>query len=130
MDMGMKKKTRMGGRRRSAFSLVEVLLTIVIVAVALGAVLSVFSQSLLLTIESSNISKAMLKAYGQAQKIFFAENLSSPPSGIHVAPAGKAVDLAFSFDGKTFASLSLQGYDVGERQSRQALRVYRTTRTL
>lgn len=101
-------------RRRSGLSLVEVLIAIIIITVALGALLNVFSYSLRLTTESSLHSKNLMAAYVQVQRSFFVKNLSSPPPGVQASYVGGTVDLVFSGSGPLPAPLPLKRYDVGQ----------------
>ena len=72
MDMEMTKDERLLGRRRG-LSLVEVLIAIVVISVALGALLNVFSHTLRLTTESAMNSGNLMAAYAQGARIFFLE---------------------------------------------------------
>lgn len=108
-------------RGRTALSLVEVLVAIIIVSVALVFALEAFTHTLKLSAESSRQSRELFVAYTQFQKAFF-HDLSSPPAGVQLAPIVGTAHVVFGGAGTSHAPLPLKRYDVGEGR---LLRLYR-----
>ena len=122
MDLEMKETKMLKLRKRSGLSLVEVLIAIVVITVALGALLNVFSYSLRLTTESSLHSKNLMAAYAQVQRIFFVRDFKALLSSSSGIQQSATVDLVFSGSGPLPSPLTLSRYDVGQDWP---LRMYR-----
>ena len=74
VEMMRGKKTM--GQSRSGVTLVEVLVAIIIISLAMGAVLNVFSYSLRLTVETAQRSGDLMHSYMVVERNFFLKDLS------------------------------------------------------
>ena len=119
VEMMRGKKTM--GQSRSGVTLVEVLVAIIIISLAMGAVLNVFSYSLRLTVETAQRSGDLIHSYMVVERNFFLKDLSGVSGA---ALVGKPIDIVLSGGGGTPpTTLRLNPYDVG---GAWPLRVYRT----
>lgn len=105
---------------RSGVTLVEVLVAIIIISLAMGAVLNVFSYSLRLTVETAQRSGDLMHSYMVVERSFFLRDLSGVPDAVLV---GNPINVVFSAGGTPSTTLRLNPYDVG---GGWPLRVYRT----
>ena len=112
VEMMCKKRFTERGRARAGLTLVEVLIAIIIISVAMGAVLNVFSHSLRLTVETSRHSSGLMQSYAAVERNFFVKDLS----------AGKPINIVFSAGGASSTTLEIKPYNVG---GDWPLRVYR-----
>ncbi len=119
VEMMCKKRFTERGRTRAGLTLVEVLIAIIIISVAMGAVLNVFSHSLRLTVETSRHSSGLMQSYAAVERNFFVKDLSGVPNA---ALAGKPINIVFSAGGASSTTLEIKPYNVG---GDWPLRVYR-----
>lgn len=109
-----------GNGGRAAFSLAEVLVAIIIIAVALAALLEVFFATLRLTTESARNSRGLMAAQTQVQKSFFEDKDLKDVEGVNAVPlTGVFFNLSAGADA---VSIAIGRYDVGDESP---LRVYR-----
>ena len=119
VEMMCKKRFTERSRTRAGLTLVEVLIAIIIISVAMGAVLNVFSHSLRLTVETSRHSSGLMQSYAAVERNFFVKDLSGVPNA---ALAGKPINIVFSAGGASSTTLEIKPYNVG---GDWPLRVYR-----
>ena len=119
VEMMCKKRFTERRRARAGLTLVEVLVAIIIISLAMGAVLNVFSYSLRLTFETSRHSSGLMQSYAAVERNFFVRDLSGAPNA---AFAGKTIDIVFSAGGASSTTLEIKPYNVG---GDWPLRVYR-----
>lgn len=136
---------RAEGRGRPGFSLTEVLMAIIVIAVALGALLEVLSYSLRMSLESAQMTRELMGAHAQVQDCFFKGreffdnedyydydyNVDEPKikpgavkSGMLFAPVPVDLELLFSHPSKPSKNtrIPLKAYDMGKNKP---LRIYR-----